>query len=451
MSGLAGVGRALGSTTHRAALLSSMATAVLSLALTLPSQVLRLAERPPTLVDARDYDHLALNLARGRGFAFCWSDPEWRAPYESAQNRKDYAMHLSLQGPCFPTARRAPGYPAALAGIYWVWGRSFQAGRLLGAVALALTGALGSFLAVRVGSVAAAVLFALCFLSEDELPRLVGAFMSEPTASLAVMLVLAAHVALLRNPTRQTGMLAGSSLGLLVLVRHFFSPLWALGIFAAAFGAVRSRALRPFWLAYGSTALLMLVPWGVRNCLVLDALMPLGTQGGHVLAGKYVEDEIRGAATWNSGRVARLWAKRQGKPSGYTYGKLARELRTSLAMDRDVAMVGQQAAREWLRRNWRQLPAVALVSLRAHARGYGALGLAAVVCAFAGLAVPETRRVAAPALAVMAVTALTVALTVEAHGRYGAPVRPVAYLAGSLGLTASMSRIFLACRRLLAR
>ena len=438
MDGLKWVGRGLGSTSCRAALLSSIATGVLSLALTLPAQVLRLGERPPLLVDACDYDHLALNLARGRGFSYCWSDPEWRAPYQAAENRKDYATHLPLQGSCIPTARRAPGYPAALAVVYRIWGRSFQAGRLLGAVALALAWALGSFLAVRSAGVLAAVLFTLCVLGDEKLPRLVGSYMSEPTAALAVMGMLAAHVALLREPTGRAGLLAGASLGLLVLVRHFYSPLWALGILAAAIVAARSRALRVPWLAYGGGALLLFAPWGVRNCLVLDALMPFGTQGGYALAGKYAEDDIR-RSDWDSGQVARLWARRQGEP-GVSYGRLDRRLRTSVPMDRDLARLGQQAAREWLLRNWRRLPAVALASLRAHARGYGPLGLAAVLCAFPALALPETRRVAGPALAVMAVTALTVALTYEAHGRFGAPVRPAACLAGSLGLTALLSR-----------
>lgn len=434
--------------TPSAAVLGAVGTAVLSLALTLPSQVLRLAESPPAPVDGRDYDHLALNLARGRGFVYCWSDPEWRAPYERAENSRNYALHLSLGGPCFPTARRAPGYPAALAAVYRVWGRSFQAGRWLGAVALAMAGAIGAFLAVRVGGVAAAVLFTLCFLLDDQLRFLVGAFMSEPLTCLAVMGVLAAHAALLRNPTRWTGILAGASLGLLMLVRHHFSLLYALGILGAAFGAVRWRTLRPLCVAYGGAALLVFAPWCLRNCLVLRAPMPLGTQGGHGLAASYGEDEVAGDdGTWNSDQSARLWAKKKGKASDYTFADLARELRSSLALERELALVGQAAVRQWMRRNWQRLPAIALIRLRAHARGYGALGLAAVACGLAALAFPETRRVAMLGIVVMAMTALTVALTYEeARGRYAAPVRPVAYLVGSLGLAASASRLWQARR-----
>ena len=451
MNGLARVGRALASDSRRAALLGALGIAVCSLARTIPSQVLRPAESPPDAVDGRDYDHLALNLARGRGFVYCWSDPEWRTPYERAENSRDYALHLALRGPCVLTARRAPGYPVALAAVYWAWGRSFEAGRLLSAVALALAGALGVVLAIRFGGATAGVLFALCFLMDNQLRSLGGAYMAEPIACLAVMAVLVAHEALLRNPRRQAGVLAGCLLGLLLLVRHHFFPLWAFGLFAATLGAVRSRTLRPVWVAYGVTVLLTFAPWGVRNCLVLDALMPLGTQGGQVLAGRYAEDDTgRAGGTWDSGQAARLWAKRQGKPGSYRYPILAGELRSSLAVEREFAMVGQEAAGAWLRRNWRRLPALALVSLRAHARGYGALGLAALVWGLAALAFPAPRRVAALGLVIVGMTALTVALTFEANGRYGAPVRPVAYLVGSLGFAASVSRLFRARRRPLA-
>jgi hypothetical protein len=449
MSGFTGAGRILGSRSRRAALIAALVTAAGSLWLTLPAQVLRRGETPPGLGDARDYDHLALNLARGRGYAFCWSDPEWRAPYENAPNRRDYAIHLVLEGPCRPTAYRAPGYPVALAVLYRFWGRSFQAARLLGTLALALAGALGAFLAVRAGGLAAAFLFAYLFLGDDQPRRFVGALMSEGTASLAVMLTLAAHYALTRHPTPRTGLLAGSLLGLLMLLRSFFAPLWAVGLVGALLAAVRSHVQRPCWLAYAGAALLVPAPWAVRNCLLLDAPLPLGTQGGHALAGRYVDDEIRGA-TWNSELVGRLWAARMGLAS-VRYSLLERKIRMSLAVEREMALMGQQAAREWLTRNWRRLPAAALLSLRAHARGYETFGLAAVLCAFAGLAIPEIRGMVGLGLAVVVTNALTVALTYEAAGRFSVPVRPVAYLAGSIAVAALLARLLRASASLAGR
>jgi len=341
---------ALGSTSTRSALVGAACTGVFSLALTLPSQVLGWAESPPaTGSDAQDYDHLALNLARGRGYAYCWSDPEWRAPYQRAEpTSRDW--RLSFRGPCIPTARRAPGYPAALAAVYSVWGRSFMASRALGAVALAMAGAIGVFLAARAGGLAAGVPVGLCFLLDGQLQDYIGGLRVEPTVSFAVMALLAAHVALFREPRHATAILAGALLGLLVLLRHQFFLLWLIGTCSAAVCVVGSRTPRRFWLAYASAAFLTLLPWCLRNCLVLDAPMPLGTQGGHALATKFVEDKI-GNGAWEPDQAARLWAKRTGKPSSYRYATLAREFRTSLAVERDLAIAGQEAARAWLGRN----------------------------------------------------------------------------------------------------
>jgi hypothetical protein len=132
----------------------------------------------------------------------------------------------------------------------------------------------------------------------------------------------------------------------------------------------------------------------------------------------------------------------KGKPPGYTFADLARELRGSLEVERELSVVGQQAAGRWLRRHWRQLPRVALLRLRAHARGYGALGLAAVAGGLLALGFAETRRAAVLGLAILATTAATVAITYEeARGRYAAPVRPVACVVGAIGAAAAVSRL----------
>jgi hypothetical protein len=441
MSRVAAAGQVLRSRSRRAALLLAAATGLASLVSTVPAEVVRLADSPPAGIDGRDYDHLALNLARGRGFGYCWSDPEWRAPYERAENRAAAAFHLALTGPCIPTARRAPGYPAALAAVYWTAGRDFRAGRLLSAIALATTGALGAALAVRAAGAAAGVLFACAFLADPLLRRLIGAYMSEPVTSLVVMAVLGAHLALLRNPTPRTGLVAGSLLGLLALTRHHFAALWAFAILGAALATLRGRAARLAWIAHGGAALAVFVPWCVRNCLLLEAPMPLGTQGGQVLASTYVAGEPGAiGGRWNAAQAARLWAARKGRPTGYTYDDLAREIRTSLAVDREFALAGQEAAREWFRSNWRRLPAVVSATLAAHVWGYGALGLAAVACGAAALAFPETRLLAVLGFVILSLTAATVSLTFT-HPRFMAPVRPVAYVLGAVGLAASASWI----------
>jgi hypothetical protein len=180
----------------------------------------------------------------------------------------------------------------------------------------------------------------------------------------------------------------------------------------------------------------------VRNCLVLGALAPLGTQGGHSLAASFALDAVTPDGSWDAERMAIVWARRQGKPPGYDAAAVAIEVRGSLEAERAMAVAGQDAARRWLRRNWRQIPKVVLIRLRAHALGYGPFGLAALAFGLAALAFPEMRREAASCLAILAMSATTVVLTFEAgRGRYSAPVRPAAYVMGALGLAGAAARL----------
>jgi hypothetical protein len=236
--------------------------------------------------------------------------------------------------------------------------------------------------------------------------------------------------------------LAGAALGILLLVRHHFSLLFALGILGSGLAALRWRSRWPLCLAYAGAALVVFAPWGVRNSLVLGALAPLGTQGGHSLGSSYALDAITPDGGWDAERLAHVWAKRQGKPAGYDAAQLAIDIRSSLEVERDMAVAGQRQARRWLRRNWHQIPNVVVTRLRAHALGYGPAGVAALAFGLLALGFPEMRREALLCLAILGMSATTVVKTFEAgRGRYSAPVRPAAYSMGALGLAGASARL----------
>jgi hypothetical protein len=258
------------------------------------------------------------------------------------------------------------------------------------------------------------------------------------------VIVLAAHAALFRAPRLSAAILAGASLGIVLLVRHHFSLLFALGILGSglAVAALRWRNRWRLCLGYAGAALVVFVPWGVRNCLVVGALSPLGTQGGHSLGASFAYDEVTPDGSWDAERLALVWERRKGLPPDYDAARLAIDIRGSLEMERELAVAGQETARRWLRRNWRQIPKAVLIRLRAHALGYGPFGLAALAFGLAAFAFPEMRREAAVCLALLAMSATTVVMTFEAgRGRYSAPVRPAAYLMGALGLAGAGARL----------
>ena len=52
---------------------------------------------PPPGGDERDYEALAYNLWKGRGFGYFWSDPEWRAPYLSVPSAAGAVRDLQVE------------------------------------------------------------------------------------------------------------------------------------------------------------------------------------------------------------------------------------------------------------------------------------------------------------------------------------------------------------------
>jgi 4-amino-4-deoxy-L-arabinose transferase-like glycosyltransferase len=235
--------------------------------------------------DAADYDRIAVSLAEHGHFPT-----------------------TLLAAPGGPTAYRPPLFPALLAvldrvvgtgsaGTRWEAGRLLEA--VLGAVVVALICVVGARVwDRRVGLVAGAL--------ASVFPPLVlvgSALMSEP---LFIALMLGAVLAALEHrdsPHRArwavvTGALAGltaltRSNGILLLI-----PLWFLLWFR------RPRLTRASLTAPAVAvlaALVMLVPWTVRNALVLHAFIPISTESGYVVDGtynRYVARETTYPALW---------------------------------------------------------------------------------------------------------------------------------------------------------
>lgn len=66
---------------------------------------------PPFPNDAADYENIAFNLWKGRGFGFDWNSPEWRQPYEAWNQSGIYDELLGRWGGFVPTTYRPPALP----------------------------------------------------------------------------------------------------------------------------------------------------------------------------------------------------------------------------------------------------------------------------------------------------------------------------------------------------
>jgi 4-amino-4-deoxy-L-arabinose transferase-like glycosyltransferase len=188
-----------------------------------------------------------------------------------------------------PTAFRPPGYPYALAAVYELAGVHLRAARvanaLLGGLSVALVLGIARALwdprrALVAGGLAAVY---------PPLVLMSGALLAE---NLFVPLVLAATLAVLRargssHPIRWA-VAAGALASCAALTRTngivILLPLLA-GLLLAGRPGWRPRAL-----AAGAAvvaAVLVLVPWTIRNERAFGAFVPVSTQSGFAISGEY--------------------------------------------------------------------------------------------------------------------------------------------------------------------
>lgn len=210
------------------------------------------------------------------------------------------------------TAFRPPAFPLTLAAAYEVVGTGDEEARwLAGRILLALLGtvavALAALVARRVwGETVGLVTGLLCALH----PVLVMVGVSLMSESLYIPLVLGAVLAALRREGLWPAAAAGALAGLAALTRSnglvLVLPLaWLVwtGRPRRSWAALQ----RPLLLI--AAVLVVLAPWTVRNAVVLDAFVPVSTQGGFALAGTFNEQAR------NDPRFPALWRPADRVPS----------------------------------------------------------------------------------------------------------------------------------------
>jgi hypothetical protein len=97
-------------------------------------------------------------------------------------------------------------------------------------------------------------------------------------------------------------------------------------------------------------ALLIYSPWAIRNCLLLDAFMPLGTQGGISLPGGYSDEALHRdlVGVWYYHDPSELFAPIDAE--------LRAQQAEPIVWERERARYGQHIAKAWALENWRNLP-----------------------------------------------------------------------------------------------
>ncbi len=212
--------------------------------------------------DAVEYDTYAWNIVQGNGY-------RGMSPDVRDQN------HL--------TAYRLPGPSLVWASLYSVFGHHYDVIRIancfFGALAILLVFAIGRICySDKVGLIAAAIyaIFPTNLFYSVSL-------LSEPLGNLSFLSFIWASLIFAERPTWRNAAISGLMFGLAIQFRANailmmpFLVLWIIFQFRGQWRAILHACIIP------ALAIIMMIPWAVRNYMVFDKFIPLSTMGGSVL------------------------------------------------------------------------------------------------------------------------------------------------------------------------
>jgi 4-amino-4-deoxy-L-arabinose transferase-like glycosyltransferase len=393
---------------------------------------------PPRGGDARDYEAIAFNLWKGRGFGYYWSDPAWQQPYRAA----GFAAAIGdRQSGYYPTTYRPPAFPFLWALVYGTVGRNFAAVRIINCALMAGAVTLGAAVAAHFAGLAAAVAAAVLLLQSPHLTEFSLELLTEPLATFLVSLLVWLWVSRSnREVSARAAAVSGVVLGLLVLARSIFVLWLPIALLmpgkptTGGTGLWRARAICVL------ACVLVVAPWWTRNILITGAFLPMGSQGPINLPAGFSQRAVDNQGRWRSNRgdgAAELIASGVD-PFSLEYEVRLAQHRSALTLNwmrehpRDVVrLLGMHVWQELRPRRrpspWDLLFPAAVVALIYFRRRAGILAVSLVLGA----------------------TLTSIALTWGATGRFMVPVQPLMLALVSAMLISMAGHLAQGLRRLL--
>lgn len=368
---------------------------------------------PPEPGDSHDYDAIAFNLWKGRGYGYFWSDPEYRAPYEAGAR---YRKLLTRQSDYYPTAYRPPALPIVLSVLYAATDRDFAAWRILNAGFMAGAVTLAAAVAAHFGGLLAAPLCAVVLLQHQQLTRYSYVFMTEGMAAFFVTLLAYLWV---RNDRRgwtiRNAAVCGLVLGALMATRSIFVLWIALALFLPTIRDAKGSHRRALGKAVCALcAFLVIGPWWARNIIVTGAFMPTGTQAPLNLPSGFGPRALMFEGKWRSNPgdgVEELQAE------GVNPFSIEYEVR--------LARIRSGVARAWMRDHPREVIRLMGLHVWQEIRPQGRIPWDWLLPAgLVALLFFSTAPGTGPIALMLAAQLLSVALTWGAGGRFMIPVHP---------------------------
>lgn len=364
--------------------------------------------------DEAEYDLLAMELAAGNGFRFDYDNAEWRRPYLGANDDGSYDILLSRHGAA-PTTYRPPLFPAVVAGLYTAFGRSFLVVRVFNCVAMGLAGGFAAWIVARRIGFVSGLLFGILFSVVEHRARYhAGLFLTESLATLLATVLALVLIRLIATKQIHCAAAAGVLTGLAILNRPLVA-LWFPFIVALIGWSLPQRRL--FQIAvYSTLTIAVILPWSIRNSLLLGHLSLLGTHGQQNLAAAYSDEAVRQKG---------IWYRLDGV--GF-FPEAIDDSRPGIDRERARAAQSQHAALEWMKQNPLKVPFLMLMRVwqlwqpRMH---WDALILGLAFLGYACWSNNSDRRIVA---ALLFANTAAVGVTWSVGGRFLVPLLPIIHL-----------------------
>lgn len=374
--------------------------------------------------DEDDYERLGYNLAAGLGFGYCpmdhsitagLSEPEPTPVCQAGCSDTEFS----------PTAYRPPGFPLLIAAVYHFSPLNFFAVRLINCGLFALAVTVVAYVFARYISLPAGIGLVLLCCIDPRLREFAGTFLTENMATLMFSLFGVSLAGFVQTRTTRSALCSGLLLSALVLTRSFYVAwypflwitaavsLWIGHKHAALTGPRAFRCLMVFCTA----SVLLTGPWWVRNCLVLNALMPTGTQGGVGIADGFSDSAMQNFGSWTPATANQIAAEMSADPN--------LQHLTAIEREKEHCRRGSAAAKKWIREHRSQLLRLSWWKL-SRLWEYGSILHGMLFSTMlVGLYLQRTHSLSRMTCLLLILNSLTVMATYHTYERFMTPFRPL--------------------------
>ena len=392
-----------------------------------------LSSSPENGGDSDSYERLGYNLASGLGFGYCPSDapilageaePSVVEQCEAGCDAQEFQL----------TAYRPPGFPFLIAAIYRFSPLNYAAVRILNCVACAAAVTMVSLWLARRHSLMAGILASVTCCIDPRFREFVGSFLTENLATLGLCSFALSFAALAEHRTVRHAALCGLSLSALVFIRSFYvawyPALW-IGVAWVLWCGVRrgSQSWRDaigIAVVFGVCSLFLIGPWWARNCLVLNAVMPTGTQGGIGIADGFSDSAMENSGSWTPKTADSIISELRADPDFAGFSEIE--------LEKEHSRRGSAHASEWIKSHPQMLLQLTWWKF-SRLWEFGSLQHAALfgLCAV-GMWFSRATPLCRILLLLFVLNSLTVMATYHTYERFLTPFRPLIHAMCAWGL-----------------